>query len=343
MADPSIAAGFARGLLELAASKGADRNQLLERSSISPGDLEDQDNRIPFPKYVALMRSAKALSGDPALALHFGESFDTGELSVVGQLTRSAETAAEGLALMNRYTRLILDVDIEGADRLRLVREKQRLWMVDTRSNPNEFPEATESAFARMVASGRRFFPEAPWFEAVHFTHAPPAYRAEYDRIFRTPVVFESERNGMLLDEAWASHIYATQPRYLMGILSAHAEGLLKELESSKSVRGRVEVLLMNVLQSGDASMEEIAGKLGLSGQTLYRRLKSEGVTFDQVLRDLRHKLALHLLGNRDLTVNEISYLLGFSDPASFSHAFKRWTGRGPRAVRAEIARGLQV
>ena len=340
MADPSVVAGFARGLLELAVSKGVDRRALLERSEISAEELDDQDKRIPLPKYIALLRSAKALSGDPALALHFGEAFDIGDLSVVGLLAGSAGTVAEGLALMNRYTRLIIDLDIEGADRLQFVREKRRLWLVDTRRNPNEYPELTESAFARMASSARRFFPDAPPLRAVHFTHAAPEYREEYDRIFQAPLFFESDRNALLLDEGWFGRGLPTQPRYLTDILKAHAQGLLDELECTKSVRGRVEVLLMEGLGSGETSMGAIADKLGLTDQTLYRRLKGEGVTFEQVLHELRHKLALHLLNERKLSVTETGYLLGFSDSAAFSHAFKRWTGKSPRAVRSETIRG---
>lgn len=80
--------------------------------------------------------------------------------------------------------------------------------------------------------------------------------------------------------------------------------------------------------------MSEIAQRLGLSRQTLYRNLKAEGVTFEQVLDELRHKLALHYLNGKKVSVNETAYLVGFSDPAAFSRAFKRWTGTSPRAAR---------
>jgi AraC-like DNA-binding protein len=84
--------------------------------------------------------------------------------------------------------------------------------------------------------------------------------------------------------------------------------------------------------------MDTIAGRMGLSRQTLFRRLKAEGVTFEQVLDELRHRLALHYLAGRKASVNETGYLVGFSDPAAFSRAFKRWTGKSPSMVRASGA-----
>ena len=56
-----------------------------------------------------------------------------------------------------------------------------------------------------------------------------------------------------------------------------------------------------------------------------------ERVTFEVVLDELRHKMALSFLADKKVSVNETAYLVGFSEPAAFSRAFKRWTGKAPR------------
>jgi AraC-like DNA-binding protein len=56
------------------------------------------------------------------------------------------------------------------------------------------------------------------------------------------------------------------------------------------------------------------------------------------VLDELRHRMAADYLGARKVSVNETAYLVGFSEPAAFSRAFKRWTGSSPRSVRAAAA-----
>lgn len=332
MTEPTIAAGSARALMELAVSKGAGQKVLAERSGIDPAELQDPDNRIPFAKYVALMRAGKELCRDPALALHYGEAFDFAELSIVGLIGRASETMADGFAQFNRYARLVLD-DGLGIDRLVLTRSAGQLWVVDTRQYPHDFPEFTETSFARMVCTSRRWFGEARFIKAVHFTHPAPAYRAEYDRVFQLPVVFESDKNALLTDDAWLTHRNPHASRYVFGILSAHAEELLKRLERSKSTRGRVESLLMPILHTGKADMVTVANKLGVSRQTLFRKLKMEGVTFEKVLDELRHTMALHYLSGKKVSVNETAYLVGFSEPAAFSRAFKRWTGHSPRTI----------
>ena len=89
---------------------------------------------------------------------------------------------------------------------------------------------------------------------------------------------------------------------------------------------------MMADLHTGNISMKTIALQMGMSRQTLYRQLKQEGTSFDELLDRLRHRLAIDYLEGEKVSVNETAYLVGFSDPSAFSRAFKRWTGQRPSA-----------
>jgi AraC-like DNA-binding protein len=340
IADPTVVASYVRALLELAVSKGAAGADLLARSRIDMRELDDPDNRVSLQKFAALMRAGKDLSGDPALALHFGEAFDCTELSIVSLAGQGCATMGDAFALHNRLSRLLVEVDVRGGgDRFTLTRDKAGVWLVDNRENANDFPEITESGFARMACAGRGAGAPA-LMKAVHVTHAEPSYRAEYERIFQVPVVFGADRNAILMsNDAWLTQKLAPQPRYVTDMLSARAAMLVRKLEDSKSFRGRVEALLKPVLHTGGVGMDAIAGQLGVSPRTLSRRLKAEGVTFEAVLDALRHKLAIHYLTERKVSVNETASLVGYSEHAAFSRAFKRWTGSLPGAMRAPRAK----
>lgn len=113
-----------------------------------------------------------------------------------------------------------------------------------------------------------------------------------------------------------------------------------KAVEASRRSRDRpftrqVEGSIEPLLASGPVRIEGVAAKLGLSRQTLYRRLSAEGITFEGVLDRLRHRLALRMIRDEGLPAKEAAWRLGFSDPASFSRAFKRWTGKSPRDFRS--------
>src|SRR5262249_11449065 len=161
MRDLTVSAGAFRTLLEFAISRGASRDVLLRRSGVDPSELEDRDRRVPFAAYVALMRAGRELCGDPALALHFGESVPLSAMPLGGLIGAYSESMAEGLALFNRYAPLTVEVDVPGGgDRFAYERGEGQVWIIDRRRNPNDFPELTESAFARMAATGRAFLGE---------------------------------------------------------------------------------------------------------------------------------------------------------------------------------------
>jgi AraC-like DNA-binding protein len=111
---------------------------------------------------------------------------------------------------------------------------------------------------------------------------------------------------------------------------------MLETLARTKTTRGRVESLLMPILHTGEASMAMVAHKMGVNRRTLHRKLKEEGVTFEKLLDELRHKLAVDYLAGREVSVSETAYLVGFADPTSFSRAFKRWTGQTASSTRAD-------
>jgi AraC-like DNA-binding protein len=338
MSNPTVAAGYPKALLDFAVSRGADRRMLVERSHIRLDDLQDQDNRIPLANYTALLKAGIELCNEPALALLFGETVRLQDISIVGLIGVVWDDAESARRQVNRYAPLSLDPDEGGpADAIEFVRENEGVWLKFTSDIFVANPLLTESSFARNVCGARAMAASMPDFanvtfpKAIRFTHSEPSYRAEYDRVFGVPLFFDSHMNALLIDEAILNMKLPRTNPYLEELLTARAEELLKNLESSKSIRGRVESLLLPTLHTGDASIDKIAARLALSRQTLFRKLKTEGVTFEQVLDDLRHRLAIHYLIGKKLPVKETAYLVGFSEPAAFSRAFKRWTGSSPR------------
>jgi Arabinose-binding domain of AraC transcription regulator, N-term len=183
--------------------------------------------------------------------------------------------------------------------------DADRRTSLDHRYANDDFPEGAESGFARTVCASRHFFPGAELVKAAHFIHAEPPYLAEYDRIFRMPIVFGSDRNAMLTDAAWLDQRLQAPSLQVFEIVKARADRQLQRVASANSARDRVEALLTNHLHTAEVSIDAVAGRLGMGRHTLFRRLRAEGVTFKQVLNELRHKLAAQYLSDRTLAVSE--------------------------------------
>jgi AraC-like DNA-binding protein len=340
MGTSTIAAGYAKALLDFAVSRGADRKLLISRSGVDPAESAAQDDRVPLANYVALMTAGIELCNEPALALQFGEAVLMPDVSIVGLICSAAETVGAARLQMNRYARLIVDEDAgQTADIYDIVRDEAGVWLeVNSKSVIGNL-HLTEASFSQCVTGARTVLGSTPGFadrnfpRAVHFSHSAPSYRAEYDRIFKAPLVFGSNRNALQIDEEFLSIKLPPSNRYVFGLLNERAEALLKELENSTSIRARVESLLISILHTGETSMDLIAAKQGLSRQTLLRKLKAENTTYEKVLDELRHRMAIEYLNSRKVSINETAYLVGFSEPAAFSRAFKRWTGTSPSVV----------
>jgi AraC-like DNA-binding protein len=335
MAKATVAAGYASALIAFAVSRGAEAGALYRAAGLAPEALKDFDARVPFDRYKGLMRAAIALTGDDAFALEYGAGTDFRKFSVVGLIAHASTTMAEALAQMNRYSRLVIEVDgVAEGPRFANVMRDGGMWLEDLRANPNDFPELTETTWSRFIVGSRLNFPDHVFALEATVTHSAPAHRAAYERIWKVPVTFGAERNAIRMNPLWPTLRINTENRYAFGVLTERADALLDSLRQSDSVKSAVEKELLSLLHTGDVAIARIASAMGMSRQTLYRRLKAEGVTYESVLDDLRQRMALDYLGARRVSVNETAYLVGFSDPAAFSRAFKRWTGRSPREAR---------
>jgi AraC-like DNA-binding protein len=124
----------------------------------------------------------------------------------------------------------------------------------------------------------------------------------------------------------------------LLSFLGALVQSLAEPKPAARCFRKEVETAIEPMLGQGEVSIEAVAAQLAMSRQTLYRRLRTEGVTFEEILEAKRRQLAVRYLKLDQLSVKAAAYKLGFSDPAAFSRAFKRWTGSSPSTVRSAPA-----
>jgi AraC-like DNA-binding protein len=119
-----------------------------------------------------------------------------------------------------------------------------------------------------------------------------------------------------------------------LALLGELAKAIEARVAPTAGFRSEVERRIEPMLAAGPVRIDAVARALGCSRQTLYRRLKAEGLTFARLLDGLRRRLALRFVREQGLPVKEAAWRLGFSDPAAFSRAFKRWTGTSPGAAR---------
>lgn len=336
MSDQTMAAGFASAFLDYAVAEGAPRAGLLATAQISEDDLADQDTRIRVAAYQSLIAAGIEAVGDTSLLLRHVLETRLETMSIVGQIVHASTSFPHSLGQLNRYARLMADVSIPGGrDRFEIARESDGVWLIDHRPCDGSWL-ATEASFARFISEFRRSAPEHPFEQALEVTYAPPPHANRYPDLFRVPVTFRAARNALRINPVWLDEDFDGGKEYVFGVFTRHADGLMQDLAQNDSLRAAVEARMLADLHEGTLSMDRIARDLGMSRQTLYRRLKDEGVTFAEVHDDLRRRMAMDYLSARKVSVGETAYLLGFSEASAFVRAFRRWTGTSPTAWLAD-------
>jgi AraC-like DNA-binding protein len=172
----------------------------------------------------------------------------------------------------------------------------------------------------------------------VDFSHPRPSNIREHERIFECPVGFGADACRLVIArEVWDTARTGGDPA-LFSVLETHAKMLLDQVPPPDDILARLRKAIDAELRGGDPSLESIARQLAMSGRTLQRRLKDQGVVFNDVLDELRFKAAKSYLAQRDVAGTEVAFLLGFAEQSSLNRAFKRWSGQTPTEYRRRAA-----
>lgn len=294
-------------------------------------DFDDPETRIPYRDVYRLLDAAIDDTGDPGLGLHAAELIEPGDLDVVFYVASCSADLSQAIGSLSRYFTLVNETAVVSLN----VEGDRAAWIFRTADGVEGHLAANEYVLAATVISTRRLFQQedgAPL--EVHFTHPQPEDISEHRRIFRAPLRFDAADNCLFFPAGFLSVPLPGADSHLYAILKSHADRLLEELPSADRFTERVRELLVAELRGGNPNLDNIAHKLGTSPSTLRRRLADEGTTHRELLDDVRRRLALRYLGQNELILSEIAFLLGFSHENAFRKAFRRWTNRSPAEFR---------
>ena len=175
--------------------------------------------------------------------------------------------------------------------------------------------------------------------QGVTLTHLRTHFSDEIKKYFGRTVVF-----GGTVDRVTFSNLIRHMPvrsadPYLNTLLLKYCDEARRvRTNKSSQLRLSVENVIVHLLPHGKINATKIADILGLSRRTLARHLNSQGLSLTVVLHELRRDLAKRYLSETAVSISTIAWLLGYSEVSSFTHAFKRWTGKTPKEVRSREA-----
>lgn len=328
------AAGFAGlRLARHAEALGVPRRAVSTWLGLRPDDLaRDPLPRIPVDRLHRAWASLYRRVGDPAVGVRAATGSTIADLDLFGFCVATAPTGGAAIRTAARLAALINDsgawrVD-DAADPVVLTWE---------RGGPSTIGRAIsiEAAVASFAVCFRELTSASPL--AVQLRHRPVG-RGEHRDLLGCPVSFGADSDGLLVPRAALDVVPRQASAGLWRFLTALADQEVARLGPG-STRARVERAIARALEAGPdserlPSVRHVARAVGMSERTLRRRLTDERITFRVLLDQARRARASELLADARVSLTEVALAAGFADVSAFGHAWRRWFGAAPSAMR---------
>lgn len=316
--------------LALATAMGAPGIELALNAGISAEELADRDGQLPLGKLFGVFNEIERRTGDQTFGLHLAEAFCAVPDHVVMLAVQSSPTLGEAFRRAARYTRIVLDAaEIEIATESEFVHLR---FLLDHAVEPHRV--GPQVALALLCVIGRQSLGARFRVTRARFCEPAPGGTAlaEYARIFDAPVMFDEPIDELVAPRAVLDEPLPKAAPALCAQLDRYLDVLLERTKPA-DLRARACRLLGENLSSGPPDVEWLAERLHMSARSLQRRLRDAGTSFQELLDLLRRDLAMRYL-EQNLTLAEVAFLVGFTEPSNFHRAFKRWTGMTPAEAR---------
>lgn len=309
---------------------GVPHQRLLQDSGLTSADLQTPDKLISHAQELRVFANALSCTRDPALGLSLGLRMHVSAYGMLGYSMLASPTLRDALHLAMAYPALLgsyfkLSLQEEG-DEARLIASGYRYAPELTVFN-------TELCLASLLTVVRDLLGESIRPRRLQLPFRPPLHAQAYTEKLGCPIDFAAPVSALCFNAALLD-----RPLPLADPVSCHhgQQQCLKldaQLNNGHDVLEQIRHQLSSQLPDA-GSLERVAGQLNRSARTLRRHLQRLNTNYQQLLDEVRFDKARQLLMQTDLPIYLIAEQLGYSETASFRHAFQRWSGHTPSLYR---------
>jgi AraC-like DNA-binding protein len=324
----SLRSGGLRSSIDLLRDLGHDPAPLVLVSGLSLDDFQDPETEIPLAAALRLLGDCVKISGLPHFGLLSGARNSLATLGLFGHYAQTAPDVRTAIVDLIGFLS-VHDRFAEG--RLLIESETATLQYIFSYPAVPGAEFATDISIAAVTRMLRALCGDDWVPTRVRLPRTRPANAQPYMETLGAEVVFGSEFGAIEFPSRW---LLRTLPGSNES-LRAYFRGLIElAQQASDSESERVRRIVRAHLVGGRPTAERTAAALGMHRRTMARRLADEGLTFKQLVRDLRFEMASDMLAKSNSPMAQIAEMLGYSDQTVFSRAFSRHFGRPPSHLR---------
>ncbi|QDI79018.1 AraC family transcriptional regulator [Methylorubrum populi] len=312
------------------AELGADPDELLAELGLDP-KLFDDGKLVPYAALGHLITLGAERTNCPHLGLYIGQRANLASLGELGLLVRHSDTVGDALraleahsAMQNRGAVVGLGTDSD----------------VTVLSYAPYGPEAESAAIhseraLATLTNVLRALCGSEWApEEVLLPRSKPRDIAFYDHFFRAPVRFDQEMAALVFPADLLEQRIAGADLTVRQSAEDHIGQL--EGDQASNFTDALRRYLRTQVTRQRCHAERVARMRLITRRTLSRHLRAQGTTFRRLADEAQSQVAKQLLADTSMSVTQVSAILNFSEPAAFTHAFRRWSGMTPSAWRRD-------
>ncbi|QJI32212.1 helix-turn-helix domain-containing protein [Pseudomonas sp. ADAK18] len=318
-ATPSIRLSTLRQVAPYLSMRGVSPLEFFRRFGISPHVFQYPEAWVPRAACFHIANEMAAAAQDPFGGGMVGHLTDVRSTGVWGELILGSTSLAQACATAAVHTDLLH----QGSE-VKIITEGRTTKLIQHFTGQHEVDPKQVIFGTLAVLRKVPLLSGAPGAIRVHLKNSRERGDEALEEYLGPNLVMNAEYNMIEFD------------RELLEIpLQPVRDVVWKTTQALKSTAATADALAEQIADQELSRLATISRKIGLSVRTLQRRLEHCGIDFDALRDETRRSEAFQLLASGKYTATEIAYMVGYSDPAHFTRAFKRWTGSPPSRYRA--------
>jgi AraC-like DNA-binding protein len=332
---PLVNMTIVRPIIMAAVDAGASLPELCREAGIDAALINDRQAQITLEQRYRILTACEKLTGEPHLGLIAGQTISPMILGLAGHLMETSPTMRDAMLGLVRFSATfssqITFTWEDAVESTSLIVEATPIWEENSPETVRVPVDLimSSSIFLFKLLGGRMIKPLA-----VRYRYPSPKDTLMFQHMLRVAPEWKCARNEISFRKSDLDLPVVGHNPELNQHFQQMLEKKLADVTNDQSIADAVYRVILTHYRFMLPGLPEVAAHLNMTARTLQRKLSAEGTSFQRVSDRVRRELSIGLLANQRITVAEVAYKMGYSEPAAFQRAFKQWTGSTPMGYR---------
>lgn len=291
------------------------------------------DERIPLSRWLQKLKYIDIQFKKEGLGLEIAKYCNASHIGISAYIAMSCKTLTEYVKLPKEYITIWYD---QAPKQINILNNKIVIsWYMPDFYKAGLFVDEMDLSEELKVAIIYQRIKqmtgiEGKIFERIEFSRSKPKNVKLYELYFNCPILFEKDKTSLIIYKDVYDVPFKTEDRILFEILKKQADIMLHNMPCNVTFVDIVCQYIIRAMREQDPRVNVVAEYLNMSPRTLQNKLKEYGLCFKDLLSKVRLVLAKQYLKDSEISIVEISTILGYKEQTSFNRSFKNWTGESP-------------